>query len=291
MNPQALELNHIIEKNSPSVLEMLSERGRNIFFPKNGILGQTAEARGTSINATIGAAIEDDGSPMRLDSIASKINLDPSLAFPYAPSFGRPDLRSIWKNKIYEKNPSLGKTDISLPVVTNALTHGISMAGYLFVDTDDEIIVPNLFWGNYNLILVNAWGGRLTKFNLFKNGKTDIEDFEEKLNSGKTGKKIVLLNFPNNPSGYTPSDDEVHAIVSVIKRSADKGNKIVAITDDAYFGLVYEEGIFKESIFAHLSNIHEDVLAVKVDGPTKEDYVWGFRVGFITFGIKDGNGE
>jgi len=291
MNPQASELNQIIEKNSHSVLEMLSERGRNIFFPKKGILGQTAEARGTSINATIGAAIEDDGSPMRLDSIASKINLDPSLAFPYAPSFGRPDLRSIWKNKIYEKNPSLGKTEISLPVVTNALTHGISMAGYLFVDPNDEIIVPNLFWGNYNLILANAWGGQLTKFNLFKNGKTDIEAFEEKLNSGKTGKKIVLLNFPNNPSGYTPGDDEVHAIVSVIKRSAEKGNKIVAIIDDAYFGLVYEEGIFKESIFAHLSNVHEDVLAVKVDGPTKEDYVWGFRVGFITFGIKGGNGE
>ena len=40
-----------------------------------------------------GAAIEDDGTPMRLGSIASKIDLDPSLTFPYAPSFGRPDIR------------------------------------------------------------------------------------------------------------------------------------------------------------------------------------------------------
>jgi aspartate/methionine/tyrosine aminotransferase len=31
--------------------------------------------------------------------------------------------------------------------------------------------------------------------------------------------------------------------------------------------------------------MHERVLAVKLDGPTKEDYVWGFRVGFMTFGI------
>jgi len=92
MNPQAEELNQIIRQKSPSVYEMLSERGKNIFFPKKGILGQTAEAKGTRINATIGAAIEDDGTPMRLETIASKINLDPSLVFPYAPSFGRPDL-------------------------------------------------------------------------------------------------------------------------------------------------------------------------------------------------------
>ena len=289
MNPQALELNQIIAQNNANVLEMLSDRGKNIFFPKKGILGQTAEARGTAINATIGSAIEDDGSPMRLDAIASKVDLDPSLIFPYAPSFGRPDLRTIWKNKIYEKNISLGKNKISLPVVTSALTHAVSIAGYLFADQGEEIIVPGLFWGNYTLILTNAWGAGLRKFKLFKDGKIDIEAFEESLNSGKPGKKILLLNFPNNPSGYTPSVEEAEAIVSAIKSSAEKGNKIVAIIDDAYFGLVYEDGISKESIFAPLSNIHENVLAVKIDGPTKEDYVWGLRVGFITFGIKGGN--
>jgi aspartate/methionine/tyrosine aminotransferase len=30
---------------------------------------------------------------------------------------------------------------------------------------------------------------------------------------------------------------------------------------------------------------------VKVDGATKEDYVWGFRVGFLTYGIKNGSAE
>jgi aspartate/tyrosine/aromatic aminotransferase len=32
-------------------------------------------------------------------------------------------------------------------------------------------------------------------------------------------------------------------------------------------------------------------LAIKLDGPTKEDYVWGFRVGFISYGIKNGTPE
>ncbi|WP_372936001.1 aminotransferase class I/II-fold pyridoxal phosphate-dependent enzyme [Mariniphaga sediminis] len=291
MNPQAEELNQIIRQKSTPVFEMLSERGKNIFFPKKGILGQTAEAKGTRINATIGAAIEDDGSPMRLETIASKINLDPSLVFPYAPSFGRPDLRSKWKSMIYGKNPSLGKTEISSPVVTNALTHGISMAGYLFADAGDEVIVPSLFWGNYNLTLANGYGANLVTFNLFKDGGFDVDAFETKLNEGPIGKKILILNFPNNPSGYTPTQKEVDAIISIIGKAAAKGNKLVCITDDAYFGLVYEKGIAQESIFAPLASLHENVLAVKLDGATKEDYVWGFRVGFITYATKGGDAE
>lgn len=291
MNPQAEELNKIVREKSSVVFDLLSERGKNIFFPKKGILGQTAEAKGTKINATIGAAVEDDGSPMRLEAIASKINMDPGLVFPYAPSFGRPDIRAKWKSMIYEKNPTLANVELSLPVVTNALTHGISMAGYMFLDPGDEVIVPDLFWGNYNLTLTNMYGASLVKFNLFKDGGFDLAAFEAKLNEGGIGKKTMILNFPNNPSGYTPTVEEQNSIVEIIKAAAEKGNKIVAFIDDAYFGLVYEEGIETESIFAPLSQLHENVLAIKIDGATKEDYVWGFRVGFMTYGVKGGDTE
>ncbi|HKJ77942.1 MAG TPA: aminotransferase class I/II-fold pyridoxal phosphate-dependent enzyme [Prolixibacteraceae bacterium] len=291
MNPQAEELNVIIKEKSSVIFELLSEKGKNIFFPKKGILGQTAEAKGTKINATIGAAIEDDGTPMRLETIASKISLDPALVFPYAPSFGRPDIRAKWKSMIYSKNPSLKDKELSLPVVTNALTHGISMAGYLFTDPGDEVIVPDLFWGNYNLTLAHAYDANLVKFNLFKDGGFDLGAFETTLNNGGIGKKIVMLNFPNNPSGYTPTQEEADEIIAIVKRAAEKGNKIVVMTDDAYFGLVFENGIAQESIFAALSDLHENVLALKIDGATKEDYVWGFRVGFMTYGIKGGDAE
>lgn len=291
MNPQAEELNVIIREKSTTVYELLSKRGKNIFFPKKGILGQTAEAKGTKINATIGAAIEDDGTPMRLETIASKINMDPSLVFPYAPSFGRPDIRAKWKSMIYDKNPSLKDVVLSLPVVANALTHGVSMAGYMFLDAEDEVIVPDLFWGNYNLMLNHGYGANLVKFNLFKDGAFDLEAFETKLNENGIGKKAVILNFPNNPAGYTPTVEEYDAIIEIIKKAAEKGNKIVVFSDDAYFGLVYEKGIAKESIFTALCQLHENVLAIKIDGATKEDYVWGFRVGFITYGIKGGDAE
>jgi aspartate/methionine/tyrosine aminotransferase len=291
MNPQAEELNKIILEKSNIVYEMLSGRAKEIYFPKKGILGQTAEAKGTKINATIGTAVEDDGSPMRLEAIASKVNLNPNMVFPYAPSFGRPDIRATWKSMIYKKNPSLGNTPVSLPVVTSALTHGISMAGYMFCDPSDQVIVPDLFWGNYTLTLTNMYGSPLVKYNLFKSGGLDLEAFETKLNEGGIGKKIVILNFPNNPAGYTPTTAEQHAMVKIIGNSAEKGNKIILFIDDAYFGLVYEDGIATESIFVALSNLHENVMAVKLDGPTKEDYVWGFRVGFMTFAIKGGDAE
>ena len=79
--------------------------------------------------------------------------------------------------------------------------------------------------------------------------------------------------------------------VQAIKESAEIGNKIVVLIDDAYFGLVYKKGVYMESIFSQLADLHENVLAVKIDGATKEDYVWGFRVGFVSYGIKEGNKE
>ncbi|MFM2291617.1 MAG: hypothetical protein RIS29_1430, partial [Bacteroidota bacterium] len=59
MDAQALSLNNSIVKSNKNVYEMLSERGKNIFFPKLGILAQGAQAKGKKINATIGEAVED----------------------------------------------------------------------------------------------------------------------------------------------------------------------------------------------------------------------------------------
>jgi len=291
LNLQAQELNETIKRCNAAVHELLSEKGKAIFFPAKGILAQTAEAKGKEINATIGMALEDDSSPLRLSTIARHIDLDPKETFPYAPSFGKPELRTKWKEMIYKKNPSLAGKQISLPIVTNALTHGLSMLGYMFVDEADRIILPDLFWGNYRLIFVNAYGAVLDTFPFFKKGRLDIDSFEQKMKQGPVGKRIVLLNFPNNPSGYTPTDEEARQIRDVLKAAAEAGNKVVVFIDDAYFGLVYEEGIYKESLFGELADLHENLLAIKVDGATKEDYVWGFRTGFLTYAIKDGSKE
>ena len=53
-NPLAQSLNAELSANGCCVLDMLSEQGKAIFFPRKGILGQGAEAKGSDINATIG---------------------------------------------------------------------------------------------------------------------------------------------------------------------------------------------------------------------------------------------
>lgn len=285
LNPQAEELNRIIRENNPVILDLLSQKGRAIYFPKDGILGQTAQAKGTKINATIGIALEDDGSPVRFSSIADRINLPSKDIFPYAPSYGKPELRYAWLEDMGKKNPTLTNLT-STPVVTSALTHALSVIGYLFVNEGERIILPDKLWGNYRLVFENTYGGRLDTYNTFKNNGFDIGSFRNKVEGTKEQKLIILFNFPNNPTGYTVTEEEAKELVAIIKNEAEKGKRIVVILDDAYFGLVYKDGILKESLFSFLADIHPNVLAVKTDGATKEQYVWGLRVGFITYSGK-----
>lgn len=286
MNPQAEELNAVIRTDNPVLFGMLSRKGKEIYFPKRGLMSQSADAKGKAINATIGMASEEDGSPMRLDSLASLVSMNPSKVFPYSTSYGDPALRKIWAEMILKKNPSLGGNRYSNPVVTIALTHGLSVAAYLFVEEGDTIILPDLYWENYDLLFHLGYGARFDLFPLFhKDNSFNLEGLKASL-FAEGDKKILVLNFPNNPTGYTVSEEEMKGIVASIKEAAEKGKKVIVLIDDAYFGLFYEEGIARESIFAPLSNLHENVLAVKLDGATKEDFVWGFRIGFITFAGK-----
>jgi aspartate/methionine/tyrosine aminotransferase len=287
-NPLAEALNKDIQAGAPQILNMLSARGKAIYFPSKGILGQTAEAKNAKINATIGTAFENDGSPLTLECMEDMVNI-PSDSFLYAPSFGLAKLREEWGKLLVTKNPGLHGKTFSQPVVTAALTHGLSIAGYMFADEGDEIIMHDLYWDNYELVFCETYGARFTFFNTFVNGGFDVAAFAKALNAGNVGKKIVLLNFPNNPTGYTPTESESRALAGEIKKAAEAGNQIVVVLDDAYFGLVYEEGIARESLFSALVDLHPNVLGVKLDGATKEDYVWGFRVGFITFGFKGAN--
>ncbi len=290
MNPLAQELNEQIAQHNPHVLDMLSDLGKNLFFPK-GILTQSAEAKDKAhkFNATIGIATEKGG-PMFLQCIQDKLSaFDPKDIYPYAPPAGKPELRSLWREKMVRENPSMAGKHFSNPVVTNALTHGLSIVGDMFIDAGDHLVLPDMLWGNYNLTFGTCNGAIVKKYPTFtESGGFDVDAFKAVLKNTaeEKGKAVVLLNFPNNPSGYTPTVAEGDALVASILEVAQGGCNIVAITDDAYFGLFYEDSM-KESLFGKLANLHPRVLTIKLDGATKEEFVWGFRTGFITFA--DGN--
>jgi len=49
-------------------------------------------------------------------------------------------------------------------------------------------------------------------------------------------------------------------------------------------------GVWRNRLSAIL-NLHKRVLAIKLDGATKEEFVWGFRIGFLTYGPGDAEND
>ena len=275
MNPIAQSLNQIIESGNPHLMEMLSDMGKNLFFPK-GILSQSAEAKEKAykLNATIGIATEK-GRTMYFPSVMDSIcNTRPEASITYAPSFGIPALRKAWQESLFTKNPLLSGKIISLPVTTCGITHAISMFADMWIDPGDVIVFPDMMWGHYPLFSAN--------------GGFNLAAFEETLRAEaeKHDKISVMLNFPNNPTGYSVTKEEGEHIVKILASIAEAGTNVIAVTDDSYFGLFYEDQIFKESLFASLCDRHPRLLAIKLDGATKENFVWGLRIGFITYGCR-----
>lgn len=289
MNPLAQELNEQIRRNNPHVYEMLSPLGKRLFFPK-GILSQSAEAKEKAFrfNATIGIALEK-GEAMHLACIRDMVNgLEPNDVFPYAPAAGKPGLRDKWREKQLAESPSLRDKQIGRPIATNALTHGLALAGDLFVEPGDTILLPDKFWGNYRMILEVRKEGRIVHYPFYDgSGRFNVPGLEKGIEEQATGgrKLIVLLNFPNNPTGYSITLEEAEAVSRLLVETARKGTPLIVILDEAYYGLFYADGLFTESLLGKLANQDERLLVIKLDGATKEEFVWGFRVGFLTYGL------
>jgi aspartate/methionine/tyrosine aminotransferase len=291
-HPLAEAANTALKTENSVVFDLLSERGKRFFFPAKGILAQGAEAKqkAKTANATVGIATEN-GAAMHLQVVHQHYaGLAPGDIYDYAPSYGRLDLRQAWQKKQQEETPSLAGALTSVPVVTNALTHGLGVIGDLFLDPGDEALSSDLMWENYNLSWETRLGARISTYPFFDRNLTgfNITAFTQALAERKGRKLVVALNFPNNPSGYTPSRAEAGAIVNALTAAAEAGSKLVVVCDDAYYGMFFDPACETESLFGRLAHAHRNLLAVKVDGATKEEFVWGLRVGFLTYGIKGG---
>jgi aspartate/methionine/tyrosine aminotransferase len=289
LNPLARELNEKLAESAPEILAMLSSLGRRLYFPK-GILSQSAEAKQKAhrFNATIGIATEK-GRAMHLASVQAQLNgISPDDAFTYAPASGRQSLRERWREKQLEENPSQRGKAVGLPIVTSALTHGLAIVGDLFVEPGDVILLPDQLWGNYRLTYEVRLGAKIVTYPFYAGGGFDTASFASALAQQAQGREklIVLLNFPNNPTGYMPTEAEGQALVAALLAQAERGTRLVVVLDDAYFGLFYHLGgaSLTESLFGRLANRHPNLLAIRLDGATKELFVWGLRCGFITFG-------
>ena len=239
MNELAQELNETLR--GTIIAALLSEMGRRFYFPK-GIVAQTSEAKKLAhrYDATVGMAFEE-GEPLHLPAIRDYMpELSPQEIFAYSTTSGEQALRDVWHEEMLRKNPDLEGKSTSVPLVVSGITHGLATTADLLVDAGDVVVLPDMFWGNYRLIFSERRGARIATFPFFDDkggfnlgGLRDVLRQEARDGSpdGSAKRKIiVLLNFPNNPTGYSPSEPEKNDIVQILTEAAESGAKIAVIT-------------------------------------------------------------
>lgn len=291
LNPLAIELNKQLRDTAPAVFALLSELGKRVYLPK-GILSQTAEAntKAHRFNATRAIALDfsQDGGDMMHLPVSRELVPELTLEsiYGYAPVLGQQTLREAWKTHLLQENPALTGKTFSLPIVTSGMTHGFSLLAELFVDSRDTLVLPDKIWGNYRLIFQTKAGTSIQSYPFFNTSNGfNTQGFGETLANATAKKLLILLNFPHNPTGYAVTQVEAQQIVDAIVARAEAGCHILVMIDDAYAGLWYDTTVMQESLFGLLVGCHPNVVPVKIDGATKEEYAWGLRVAFMTFGL------
>ena len=139
------------------------------------------------------------------------------------------------------------------PVITRLRSEGVRVS--LFLDPGDEALSSDLMWENYNLSWETRIGAHISCYPFFREGLAgfNLEGFKAALEARRGRKLVVSLNFPNNPSGYTPTRAEAEAITGVLTRAAEAGQKLVVVCDDAYYGMFYDDACTRESLFGRLA--------------------------------------
>ena len=287
----------------------LSEQGKRIYLPQGVFHWSGRAKKEAEIMGTLGSAygfeedfIEGGTSewvPLYLEEIKNYTKFNVNEIVPYSQISGLEDLKNSWKNWIIKKScynidfeqDKLNNLEsfITTPVVTAGLTNGIFLCCSLLLNQGDFIISPNKRWGNYDNIVEKLIGARIKSFEFFTGENFNINGMKNAIYEvSKVQEKIILiLGFPNNPTGYIPNKEDLEEILDVLIEAQKTISKpILIIVDDAYEPYVYSKDVINRSIFYALHELKEDIIPIKLDGITKELLLYGGRIGFITIGLK-----
>ena len=287
----------------------LSELGKRIYLPQGVFYWSGRAKKEAEIMGTLGAAFgfEEDfiegGAPewvpLYLEDIKNYTKLNVNEFVTYPQISGLVELKKSWKNWIIKKScytldfkqDKLNKLEsyITTPVVTTGITNGIFLCCSLLLNPGDYIISPNKRWGNYDNIVEKLIGAKIKSFDLLSGENFNITGMKNAIYEiSKVQEKIILiLGFPNNPTGYIPNQEELDEILDALKEAQKNISKpIIILVDDAYEPYVFSNEVINRSIFYALHELEEDIIPIKLDGITKELLLYGGRIGFITIGLK-----
>ena len=171
---------------------------------------------------------------------------------------------SKWNKRKY--NLDYSKDEI---IVTCGGSEAIDVALRACINPGDEIIIlePNYVCYEPDILLA---GGVPVKIQL-KN-ENEFRLTPEELESAITSKtKILLINYPNNPTGAIMTKSDLEKIASVVIK-----NDLLVISDEIYSELTYSGNHF--SIGA-LPNMRERTITI--NGFSKAFSMTGWRLGYV----------
>ena len=156
-------------------------------------------------------------------------------------------------------------------IVTTGGSEALLFAMGTICDQDDEIIIPEPFYANYNGFATASGVNIVPVISKIEDNFAlpPISEFE-KLISPKT-KAIIICN-PGNPTGYLYSKEEIKKLASIVLK-----HNLFLVADEVYREFTYDGE-------AHYSILQEESLAdngIIIDSVSKRYSMCGARIGCL----------
>ncbi|MFV0573650.1 MAG: pyridoxal phosphate-dependent aminotransferase [Xanthomarina gelatinilytica] len=186
----------------------------------------------------------------------------------YTRSEGSDEYRNKIANYYSQHDIHVSKDNI---IVTTGGSEALLFAFGSVMDTDDEIIIPEPFYANYNGFSTASGINIVPVISKIEDNFAlpPIEEFE-KLITPKT--KAILICNPGNPTGYLYSKEEIKKLASIVKK-----HDLFLISDEVYREFAYD-GVQHYSIMQE-----EDIAehAIMIDSVSKRYSMCGARIGCL----------
>lgn len=187
----------------------------------------------------------------------------------YSDSAGNEDLRIRIAQKLNEENHAPYKPENIL--VTPGAKYAVYLTIRSLINPGDEAIWLTPGWVSYPSI-VEASGGKPVAVHLkYEEDYRITFDALEAAVSDKT--KLLIINYPNNPTGKILTDADIEAVSSFLRKHPD----IYLLSDEIYEKVVYDD--HKIISMASFPEFFERVIIV--NGFSKCSAMTGWRIGYL----------
>lgn len=154
-------------------------------------------------------------------------------------------------------------------LVTVGATEAISASLMSMLVAGDKVLTPAPLYPGYEPLIQLA-GAEMVEIDTTKNGFVLTPEMLEAALIAHPETKVVILNYPSNPTGVTYNRAEIKALSDVIKKYP-----VFVISDEIYSELTYTDE--KHVSIAEFAREQTIVL----NGLSKSHAMTGYRIGFI----------